>query len=134
MPTPKDKSPVVEFYPDVPEAEIADASWLETYDGYYYDARGARALPVLRVRYRDPLETWLYFDPRRGAMVAANNRTSRVQRWLYQGLHSLDFPWLYFRRPLWDAVVIALSLGGLASALTAIVPAWRRLSRSFFRT
>jgi hypothetical protein len=50
-----------------------------------------------------------------------------VNRWLYHGFHSLDFPFLYARRPLWDVVMIVLSLGGLASAVTSIVPAWRRI-------
>ena len=52
-----------------------------------------------------------------------------MNRWLYHGLHSLDFPLLYYRRPLWDIVMIVLSLGGLGSAVTAVVPAWRRLRR-----
>jgi hypothetical protein len=110
--------------PDVP---VADESWIESYDGYYYDARGERSLPVLRARFRDANETWLYLDPKRAAIVDVNTKTSRVQRWLYHGLHSLDFPALYFRRPLWDAVMIALSLGGFASSATALLPAWRRL-------
>ena len=75
------------------------------------------------------MHTWLYIDPRRGAILRKEERLSRVNRWLYHGLHSLDFPWLYDRRPLWDVLVIILSLGGIASAVTAAVPAWRRLRR-----
>jgi hypothetical protein len=112
--------------PDVP---IRDAVWLEAYDGYYYDPRGSRPLPVYRVRYEDPDHTWLYFDPQRGALVQKSDRVSRQRRWLYQGFHSLDFPFLYFRRPLWDIVVIVLSIGGLVSAATTVIPAWRRLAR-----
>ncbi len=113
----------------MPGHALADSEWLDQYDGFYYDARGSRPLPVLRVRYQDPKATWLYFSPARGDIVGRYDRTSRLQRWLYQGLHSLDFPALYFRRPLWDGVVIALSLGGLASSVTALLPAWRRLRR-----
>lgn len=106
---------------------VKDEAWLESYDGYYYDPRGASPLPVLRVRYADPEETWLYLDPRSGGIVRRSERITRLQRWLYQGLHSLDFPFLYFRRPLWDIVVIALSLGGFVLSITTMVPAWRRL-------
>src|SRR6476646_2335114 len=88
-------------------------------------------LPVLRVRFADPPRTWLYLDPRRGEIVRREARLSRVNRWLYHGLHSLDFPFLYARRPLWDVVMIALSLGGLASAFTSILPAWRRVRRIY---
>ena len=34
-------------------------------------------------------------------------RFDEANRWLYHGLHSLDFPFLYARRPLWDVVMIA---------------------------
>jgi hypothetical protein len=113
----------------MPGVPIRDEVWLTDYDGYYYDSRATRSLPVLRVRYDDPQQTWLYLDPRRGAIVQKSESTSRLRRWLYQGLHSLDFPFLYFRRPLWDIVVIALSIGGTALSVTTLVPAARRLGR-----
>jgi hypothetical protein len=113
----------------MPGVAIQDAVWLDAYDGYYYDLRGARALPVLRVRYADANATWLYLDPERGGIVQRSGKVSRLRRWLYQGFHSLDFPFLYFRRPLWDIVVVALSVGGTVLSLTTMVPAWRRLRR-----
>jgi hypothetical protein len=113
----------------MPGVPVADAVWLEEYDGYYYNANGARTLPVLRVRYADPQQTWLYLDPTRGAVVQRSESITRLRRWLYQGLHSLDFPFLYYKRPLWDIVVIVLSLGGLALSVTTLTPALRRLLR-----
>ena len=68
-------------------------------------------------------------DPARGGIVLKTDDTRRLRRWLYQGLHSLDFPFLYYKRPLWDVVVIVLSIGGLALSATTLVPAWRRLRR-----
>jgi len=113
----------------LPGAAVEDAVWLDRYDSYYYDRRRGAPLPVLRVRFSDPSRTWLYLDPQRGAIVRKEERLSRLNRWLYHGLHSLDFAGLYDRRPLWDAVVIVLSVGGIASAVTSTVPAWRRLRR-----
>jgi len=115
----------------LPGVAITEASRLSAYDSYYYDRDNALPLPVLRVRFADPPRTWLYLDPRRGAIVRTEQRLSRVNRWLYHGLHSLDFPFLYARRPLWDVVMIALSLGGLASAVTSLLPAWRRVRRMY---
>jgi hypothetical protein len=81
------------------------------------------------VRFADPGATWLYVDPGRGAIVRREDQRTRLTRWLYHGLHSLDFPGLYNRRPLWDIVVISLSLGGIVLTLTAMPSIWRRLRR-----
>jgi hypothetical protein len=111
----------------VPDARVADATWLTGYDDYYYDRTGARPLPVLRVRYDDPQETWMYLDPGRGAIALVVRRPDRLNRWLYHGLHSLDFSFLYASRPTWDVVVIALSLGGIVGVGASLLPAWQRL-------
>jgi hypothetical protein len=113
----------------MPGVAVQDAQWLQEYDGYYYDPRGSRPLPVLRVRYQDEQATWLYLDPVQGGIAQRTTSVSRTRRWLYQGLHSLDFPFLYFKRPLWDLVVIVLSIGGTILSFTTMVPAWRRLKR-----
>jgi len=111
-------------------AAIDGMSWLDGYDAYYYDRNRHLSLPVLRVRYRDPQQTWLYFDPKHGAIARKEERLSRLNRWLYHGFHSLDFPFLYYRRPLWDVVVIALSLGGIVLSATTLSASWRRVRRA----
>jgi hypothetical protein len=120
----------------MPGVPLVDWQWIDEYDDHYYDRTRTRPLPVLRARYGDAEQTWLYLDPARGAIALVTRRADRLNRWLYHGLHSLDFAWLHNRRPLWDAVVILLSLGGLAGAVTSLLPAWRRLRRhgqSLFR-
>ena len=115
---------------------IKDLQWLDDYDDHYYDRQHLRPLPVLRARYADADGTWMYLDPSRGSIALVVRRRDRVNRWLYQGLHSFDFRWLRDRRPLWDVVLIMLSIGGIAGAATSLVPAWRRLrrhGRSLFR-
>ena len=112
----------------MPGSAIEDATWLDEYDAYYYNRFNARPLPVLRVKYDDPLRTWLYLDPQSGLILQRLEPRSRLNRWLYNGLHSLDFPFLY-RRPLWDIVVIVLSIGGTVLSATTLVAAWHRLKR-----
>src|SRR3954469_891430 len=73
--------------------------------------------------------TWLYVDAVRGTALRKEERLTRLNRWLYHGLHSFDFPFLYSRRPLWDVVVITLSAGGLVLSIATIVPALRRFRR-----
>ena len=100
-----------------PDVAVAGAERLDAYDAYYY-GRGADAppLPVIRVRFADALETWIYVDPADLRVAASVHRYSRLERWLFNGLHSLDFAFWYDRRPLWDIGLIVLSLGGLASS------------------
>lgn len=115
----------------LPGSSVVDVAELREYDAYYEDRRyRRRALPVLRVRFGDPAGTWLYLDPALGRIVHSENRRSRLDRWLYRGLHRLDFPGFYHRRPLWDVVVIVLLLGGLFSAGSSLAPATKRLRRT----
>ncbi len=114
----------------LPRSNVVDAMELREYDAYYDDRRyRLMPLPVLRARFDDPAGTWLYLDPALGRVVHSENRQSRLDRWLYRGLHRLDFPGFYHRRPLWDIVVIVLLLGGLFSAGSSLAPAAKRLRR-----
>lgn len=118
----------------LPDVAVTDAARLEAYDGYYY-GRGADGppLPVIRVRFADPLETWVYVDPADLRVTGSVHRFSRLERWLFNGLHSLDFAFWYDRRPLWDIGLIALSLGGLASSALGLWIGAGRLRRGLGR-
>jgi len=62
-------------------------------------------------------------------VLAEIHKLNRVERWLYSGLHNLDFPFLYNRRPLWDVVMITLSLGGLSLSAIGLLLGIRRVRR-----
>jgi hypothetical protein len=91
-------------------------------------------IPILRVKFADPDRTWVYVDPEMSQVVARIHRLDRVERWLYNGLHSLDFSFWYNRRPLWDIGVLTLMLGGLASSTIGCYLGIRRLRRSAKQT
>lgn len=112
-------------------APIAEMTRLNAYDAYYYDRERQKPLPVLRIRFDDPRHTWLYVNPRTGQIAARFTNRSRLERWLYSGLHDLDFPFLYWHRPAWDFTVIGLSIGGLALSLTSIVLALKYFRRQY---
>jgi hypothetical protein len=107
---------------------VQDVVWLREYDNYWRSRDGARSLPVLRVRYLDEQETWLYLDPHRGTM-SKWEWIDRVDRWAYAALHEFDVPWLYERRPHWDIVLILASIGGAVLSFTTLWPMCRRLAR-----
>ena len=121
----------------MPGVAIRDAAWLNEYDDYYYKTvssfdlglpRMAKTLPVLRVRYEDAAQTWLYLTPSPGQILKVES-LDRANRWGYYGLHAFDFAFLYRYRPLWDIVVVALLVGVGVSSVTSLVPAYRRLAR-----
>src|SRR5258706_3848270 len=110
--------------------DIAETRVLTRYDAYYLDRHGTLPLPALFVKLNDPEHTQFYIDYRSGRVAAQHSENSSfMTRWLYHGLHSLDFPWLYNHRPAWDIVVLALMGGGLWLCITSIIIGWRLLLR-----
>lgn len=101
---------------------------LTDYDDYYYSRDRQLPLPVLRLKLEDPQRTWLYVDPASSRLLANVHRHSRLERWLYNGLHSLDFRFWHAKRPLWDLVMITLLLGGLATSSLGFWYGVRRLT------
>ena len=121
----------------MPNVPVIDSEWLTAYDDYYHQTttsfelgrhKPAYVLPVLRVRYNDKDQTWLYFTPSLAQMVKFD-KLDRANRWVYYGLHAMDWPGLFNRRPLWDVVTIALLAGLGAISITTLLPAFRRLKR-----
>jgi hypothetical protein len=125
----------------MPGVAVKDATWLHEYDDYYYYQvasfnlglmKPVRTLPVLRVRFDDPDQTWLYMSPSHGQMAKAD-KGARIARWSLHGLHALDFAFLYQHRPLWDIVVWPLLIGATVLSSTTLLPMFRRLKRHALR-
>ena len=110
-------------------AGVAETRILEQYDAYYLDRRRTRPLPVILARLGDAEHTRYYIDPKTARIVGNYSTDNWVSRWLYHGLHSFDFPWLYNHRPLWDVVVITFMVGGTVLCVTSLILAWRVLGR-----
>ena len=108
---------------------LADIRVLDQYDAYYLDRRRERPLPVILARLNDAADTRYYINPKTARVVSTYSSRNWINRWLYHGLHSLDFPWLYNYRPLWDIVVITFMLGGTALSVTSVILAWRVIGR-----
>jgi hypothetical protein len=99
------------------------------YEPYYLDRHHGRPLPVLLVRVNDPGGSMYYVDLKTARIVESNVARSRLNRWLYHGLHSMDLPWLYKHRPVWDILVLALMLGGASLSVTSVILGWQYLKR-----
>jgi hypothetical protein len=104
------------------DAPVREATLISQYDAYYYARPGRELeLPVWRVSLGDPDAS---------ALVGYVFTTSRVYRWLRDGLHTFDFPAINNKRPLWDLVLLPLMIGGSIAAFTGVWLAIRRLQRT----
>jgi uncharacterized iron-regulated membrane protein len=116
------------------DAPVASQTLLQEYDSYYYlrfhRDIADRPLPVVRVELDDAVGTHLYIDPQDGRLLAKQDRSRRVFRWLYSALHHWDFGWLY-QHPLWDGWMLTWVLLGLVLSVSAVVIGWRRLVITF---
>ncbi len=115
-------------------ASVAEARLMSRYDAYYLDRRGEQPLPVLLLRLNDASGSRYYIDPKTAQIVGSYRASagSWVNRWLYHGLHSINFPWLYNFRPAWDIVVLALMLGGTWLCVTSVIIGFQLVRRKFF--
>ncbi|MES2625148.1 MAG: PepSY domain-containing protein [Pseudomonadota bacterium] len=112
----------------LPESAVASTEVITTYDNYYYSHHNRYwPLPVLRVKFADAEESWFHFDLSSGQALNRLTHTDRVARWLYNGMHSMDFTLLFQHRPIWDAFVIMLCMIGAAFSVTSVWIGWRRL-------
>ena len=97
-------------------------------DIYGHLREGSLPKNTLRVILDDASQTWIHIDMDSGQIVSVMDRGRRVYRWLFNGLHSLDFPGLVNHRPLWDFLILILLTLGFFFSLTGVVVGWKRLS------
>ena len=97
-------------------------------DLYWYARHVPPVLPVWRIVLHDEADTWLHVDAATGQLLSTSTSDSRLRRWLFNGLHSLDFP-LFLKTPAWYLAIWVLSLAGLAVSVTGVVIGWRRLAK-----
>jgi hypothetical protein len=113
----------------IPNNRIVSSYELNQYDAYYYSTHNRyRPLPIRRVIFDDEESTWFHIDATTGSLIGRLTYTDRVKRWLYNGLHSLDFQFLLASRPSWDILVLFLSGMGILFSYTSVTIAWRRLT------
>lgn len=122
---------VSDAIPDLlPNAKLLSMDLINAEDNYYYSRHNNfRPFPVYRAKFDDSESTWYHIDLNNGEIVNRVTDASRLERWIYNGLHSLDFQFLIRHRPLWDVLVILLCIAGFIFSVTAVVVGWRRLVR-----
>ena len=111
-----------------PDIDIQSTQRPTETDNYGQLREGSLPRNTLRVILDDPSQTWVHIDMGTGQIVSTMDRSRRVYRWLFNGLHSLDFPGLINHRPLWDILILLLLGLGFLFSLTGVVVGWKRLT------
>jgi hypothetical protein len=110
---------------------VAEQGLVNEEDAYYYARQRRRfeeiALPVYRVILKDEEQTRYYLHPNTGALLEVVDSAGRWRRWLFSGLHRLDFAAFMRARPFRDMLMWLTLLGGLGVSITGVWLAFRRI-------
>jgi len=116
----------------IPSSSILGWQQLESYDLYYSSHHNSyRPLPALRVKFDDAQATWFHIDPSTGQILNRLTDRRRLERWIYKGLHTFDFPLLIGNRPAWDLWMIFLCSAVFVFSVTSVVIAFKHLVKSW---
>jgi hypothetical protein len=74
-------------------------------------------------------DAWFHVDSASGAVLERLDSSRRSYRWLYEAVHTLDFPALVSRPPVRTTAITLLCGLGFAFSMTAVVIGWRRIRR-----
>jgi hypothetical protein len=107
--------------------EIASQEFISQEDAYYFSHHDQIVLPAYRVVLNDADHTRYYLDPVSGALLQRADANGRWHRWLFAGLHRLDFTAALRARPAWDIVMLTLLVGGMGVVATGLYLAVRRV-------
>jgi uncharacterized iron-regulated membrane protein len=106
---------------------IAEQALISEEDAYYFRESERFVLPVYRDVLKDDESTRYYIDPNSGALLQRADATARWYRWLFGGLHRIDFAAWMRARPIWDIIMLTLLIGGVALTATGFYLALRRI-------
>jgi hypothetical protein len=107
-------------------ANCATAILIDKNDAY----RSVMAKPnaqLLRIVCDDTKKTWFHIDGSNAQIIEKIDRSRRWYRWLYSGLHTLDFPVLDNNSQFKTALVVIFCVLGFLFSLTGAILSWRRL-------
>lgn len=98
------------------------------YDNYYRPSKKRKLpLPVYRIDVKDEAATSIYISPVTGEIQNLQTQNSRVQRWVYQFLHSFDSLWFINHPSIRLLLEVLLLLGGTALSVTGLVLSTKKM-------
>ena len=79
------------LYKKASKVEVGHRRTTLSEDNYYYSDNGFLPLPIYRVKFGDPESTWYHINVANGEILSRITNANRLERWIFKGLHSLDF-------------------------------------------
>ena len=107
-------------------------SVMTEYDNYYVDRKNKLPLPVYKVDVSDADKTTYYVNPQTGDVRSFTTK-GRMQKWMYQGLHSFNFKFLAEHPILWNIVMWVTMIGGTLVSLSGVLLSYKYLRRKYKR-
>ena len=62
------------------------------------------------MKFDDPESTWFHISVADGEILSRITNANRLERWIFKGLHNLDFQFLIKHSSLKDAILIFSAL------------------------
>ena len=112
-----------------PEMSIKSSYMVSADDVYGHLREGSFPKETLRIILDDVDETWVHINLDDGHIVSVMDKSRRLYRWLFNGIHSLDLPGFSSKRPLWDIFMVVLMLIGTIFSITGLILAYKKLVR-----
>ncbi len=109
---------------------VRDVAPIRADDAYAHTRSDPLPEGALRVRIGDAAHTWIHVDARSGQILGQMDDSRRAYRWLYNGLHTFDFPILNKTGWLRQIMMLAALVAGLGLSVSAVVLGMRRLARA----
>lgn len=88
-------------------APVRDIAAIAADDAYGHTRSDPLPASARRVRLDDAGSTWVHVDAKSGQIISRTDGSRRLYRWLFNGLHSFDFPFLRGTGPLRQALMLA---------------------------
>lgn len=108
---------------------VADLAPIAADDAYGHLRNDPLPPAARRITLGDAGATWVHVDAASGRIVSVMDRSRRVYRWLFNGLHTFDFPLLNRAGVLWQVLMLIALACGFALSVTGVVLGARRLGR-----
>lgn len=110
-----------------PEPAVISSGPVAADDAYENLVTEPNADRLMRVKLADAASSWLDIDEADAHVKTVMDRSRRLYRWIYYGMHTFDLPFLSTHDDLRKAIILVLLAGGEGLSLTGLILGIRKL-------